>query len=108
MRMQWATAAFTLAMFSFSGPVTANQAVTFQGKSVRMIIPTTAGGGTDISARLFARFFTKYLPGTPSIVPQNLPGGGGLRPLTHFSEQVKPAGLTFGFSSSTEADPLTY
>ena len=84
------------------------EAVSFEGKTVKMIIPTTAGGGTDISARLFARFVGKYLPGNPSVVPQNMPGGGGVTPLNFFAQQVKPDGLTIAFSSSTEADPLTY
>jgi tripartite-type tricarboxylate transporter receptor subunit TctC len=82
--------------------------VSFEGKSVKMIIPTTAGGGTDISARLFARFLGKYLPGNPAIVPQNMPGGGGVTPFNFFAQQVQPDGLTIAFSSSTEADPLTF
>lgn len=84
------------------------EAVSFEGKTIKMIIPTTAGGGTDISARLFARFVGKYLPGNPAVVPQNMPGGGGVRPLNFFAQQVKPDGLTIAFSSSKEADPLTY
>jgi tripartite-type tricarboxylate transporter receptor subunit TctC len=82
--------------------------VSFEGKSVKMIIPTTAGGGTDVAARLFARFLGKYLPGRPAIVPQNMPGGGGITPLNFFAVQSKPDGLTIAFSSSTEADPITF
>ena len=84
------------------------QPVSFEGKSVKLIIPTTAGGGTDISARLFGRFLGKYLPGQPAIVAQNMPGGGGITPLNFFAQQVKPDGLAIAFSSSTEADPLTF
>jgi len=91
-----------------ASPVSAAEAVSFEGKSIRMIIPTTAGGGTDISARLFGRFLGKYLPGKPAIVPQNMLGGGGVTPLNFFAQQVKPDGLTIAFSSSTEADPLTF
>jgi tripartite-type tricarboxylate transporter receptor subunit TctC len=91
-----------------ASPAGAAEAVSFEGKSIKMIIPTTAGGGTDISARLFGRFLGKYLPGKPAIVPQNMPGGGGVTPLNFFAQQVKPDGLTIAFSSSTEADPLTF
>lgn len=96
------------AVVCLTSPVHAAEQVSFEGKSIKMIIPTTAGGGTDISARLFARFLGKYLPGTPAIVPQNMPGGGGVTPLNFFAQQVKPDGLTISFSSSTEADPLTF
>jgi tripartite-type tricarboxylate transporter receptor subunit TctC len=89
-------------------PAAAADAVSFEGRSVKMIIPTTAGGGTDISARIFGRFLGNYLPGKPAIVPQNMPGGGGITPLNFFAQQVKPDGLTIAFSSSTEADPLTF
>jgi tripartite-type tricarboxylate transporter receptor subunit TctC len=89
-------------------PAGAAEAVSFEGKSIKVIIPTTAGGGTDISARLFGRFLGKYLPGKPAVVPQNMPGGGGVTPLNFFAQQVKPDGLTIVFSSSTEADPLTF
>jgi tripartite-type tricarboxylate transporter receptor subunit TctC len=91
---------------SFSGA--AGQQISFEGKSIKLIIPTTAGGGTDISARLFGRFLGKYLPGQPAIVPQNMPGGGGITPLNFFAQQVRPDGLSIAFSSSTEADPLTF
>jgi tripartite-type tricarboxylate transporter receptor subunit TctC len=108
MRRQTAAVALSMAIIWFLTPAVGREAVSFEGKSVKMIIPTTAGGGTDISARLLARFIGKYLPGNPSIVPQNMPGGGGITPFNFFAQQVKPDGLTIAFSSSTEADPLTY
>jgi tripartite-type tricarboxylate transporter receptor subunit TctC len=45
--------------------VLAAEPVSFKDKTITMIIPTTAGAGTDLSARLLARFFGKYLPGAP-------------------------------------------
>jgi tripartite-type tricarboxylate transporter receptor subunit TctC len=42
-----------------------------------MIIGSASGGGFDAYARLIGRYMTKYLPGNPVIIPQNLPGGGG-------------------------------
>ncbi len=53
----------TAALVCLAFPVSAAEQVSFEGKSIKMIIPTAAGGGTDISARLLARFLGKYLPG---------------------------------------------
>lgn len=84
------------------------ETVSFEGKQVKLIIPSTAGGGTDVAARLVGRFLGKYLPGNPSVVPQNMPGGGGITSLNFIAQQAKPDGLTIAVSSSTQADPITY
>lgn len=86
----------------------ANEAVSFEDKTIKMIAPTTVGGSTDIAARLMARFFAKYLPGNPTVVVQNMPGGAGVPPLNFFAQQVKADGLTMLLSSNSEADPMTF
>jgi tripartite-type tricarboxylate transporter receptor subunit TctC len=51
----------------------------YRGKpNMRMIVSSTAGGGYDMMGRIAARYLSKYLPGEPSIVVQNMPGGGGI------------------------------
>ena len=45
-------------------------------KPVHVIVPSTAGGGTDVMARLLAKFGEKYL-GAPMVV-DNMPGAGGM------------------------------
>jgi tripartite-type tricarboxylate transporter receptor subunit TctC len=86
----------------------ADEKISFEGKTIKMIVPTTAGGSTDIAARLFARFFTKYLPGNPTLVVANMPGGHGVNALNFLAQQAKPDGLTMALSSNSEADPITY
>ena len=49
----------------------------FRGKQIKIIIGTDAGGSYDLYARTVSRYLTKYLPGNPTFVPQNMPGGGG-------------------------------
>jgi tripartite-type tricarboxylate transporter receptor subunit TctC len=44
-----AAACLTLTM-----PARAEEPISFKGKTITMIIPTTAGANTDLSARLFA------------------------------------------------------
>jgi tripartite-type tricarboxylate transporter receptor subunit TctC len=49
----------------------------YKGKTVVMIIPSSAAGGYDTYARLLARHMGQYLPGRADMVPQNMPGAGG-------------------------------
>lgn len=46
----------------------------YEGKTIRIIVSSGAGGGTDTAARLVSRFIPKYIPGNPKIVVQNMPG----------------------------------
>ena len=50
----------------------------YSGKSLRLTVGSSAGGGTDIVARILARHIGKYIPGKPAILVVNQPGGGGL------------------------------
>ena len=45
-------------------------------KTIRIILPYAAGGGSDLSARLFAKYLEKYLP--VSVVVTNITGSAGL------------------------------
>jgi tripartite-type tricarboxylate transporter receptor subunit TctC len=49
----------------------------YRGKSLTMVVGSSAGGGYDLYARLAARFMSKYIPGNPNVVVQNMPGAGG-------------------------------
>ena len=54
------------------------QKVDLAGQKVTLAIATPAGGGYDLYGRMVARFLGAYLPGNPTIVPQNMPGAGSL------------------------------
>src|SRR5947209_15400303 len=54
------------------------QNVDFSGKQITLAISTPAGGGYDLYGRLVARYLGRYLPGNPTLVPQNMPGAGSL------------------------------
>jgi tripartite-type tricarboxylate transporter receptor subunit TctC len=51
----------------------------YRGKTVNMIIATSPGGDYDRRGRLIARHMGRHIPGNPSIVPRNMPGGVGLQ-----------------------------
>jgi tripartite-type tricarboxylate transporter receptor subunit TctC len=82
--------------------------ISFKDKRLIMLIGSEPGGGTDTSGRLIAPFFSKYLPGNPNIVVQNMPGAGGIAAQNYFVNQVKPDGLTFTTGASSQIDPLLY
>src|ERR1700704_521830 len=53
--------------------------VSFAGKQIKLFIGfSPTGFGYDTYGRLLARHLGKYLPGNPTIVPQNRPGAGSL------------------------------
>jgi tripartite-type tricarboxylate transporter receptor subunit TctC len=83
----------------------AQDEVSFRGKTVRMIVGSTAGGVTDVGARTVARFLGKYLPHSPAIVVQNMPAANGIAAANHFYQQVAPDGLTFLAGSSSQVTP---
>jgi tripartite-type tricarboxylate transporter receptor subunit TctC len=60
-------------------PAWAEDADPFRGKEISMLIGTGPAGGYDVSGRLFARHYGRFLPGNPSVIPRNVPGASGLR-----------------------------
>jgi hypothetical protein len=85
-------------------PVVAEE-ISFAGKKVDMYIGAAAGGGTDLSSRLLGEFIVKHLPGQPTIVYRNIPGGQGVKALNHFATRVKPDGLAIVGGSQAHIDP---
>jgi tripartite-type tricarboxylate transporter receptor subunit TctC len=51
----------------------------YKGKQMQFIIRSNAGGGYDQYSRLLARHIVKHIPGNPTMLPVNMPGGGGLK-----------------------------
>ena len=72
-------AAAALLMLSFEPTAAQSVANFYSGKTVNLSIGFTAGGGYDLYARTVARYMGRYIPGNPSVVPQNMPGAGSLK-----------------------------
>ena len=68
----------------------------YQGKTIRLVVGSSTGGGYDLWARLLARYYGKHIPGNPEIVVQNMPGAGSLVAANHIYSVAKPDGLTLG------------
>ncbi len=79
------------------------QGVSFAGKTVELVIPFGTGGGSDVWARFNAPFLAKYLPGNPTVVVRNVPGGGSITGANQYAAGAKPDGLSvLGTSGSTQ------
>lgn len=50
----------------------------YTGKTVTLIVSAAPGGGADLYARAFVKYFSKHMPGNPNVIVENLPGAGGL------------------------------
>ena len=61
----------------------------YKGKTVTMMIGVSAGGEYDLHARLIARHIGKYIPGSPSVVAQNMTGAAGVT-MTNYLYNVAP------------------
>ena len=73
----------------------ANSATEYPKKAIKMIVPFTPGGNTDLAARIIAEAANKHLPNGQSIVVENKPGGGGTVGTTEVVK-TKPDGYVIG------------
>src|SRR5215469_12612747 len=55
----------------------------YRGKQIKIYIRAAPGGNYDIYSRLIGRHLVRFLPGNPSVLPVNMPGGGGLVALNY-------------------------
>jgi len=70
----------------------------YQGKQIQILIAGTAGGGIDIGARILSRYLGKHLPGNPAVVPQLMPGAGGIRMIDHMNSLAAKDGTVIGIT----------
>lgn len=73
-----AAVALTASMFLTSVGQAQTPEEFYKGKTVNLIVSAAPGGGADLYARAFIKYFSKHLPGQPNVVVTNLPGAGGL------------------------------
>jgi tripartite-type tricarboxylate transporter receptor subunit TctC len=80
---------------------TATAADYYQGKRLTVLVNYAAGGPTDIEARLFARHLAKYIGGKPTMIVQNMDGGGGLIAANYLGEVGPKDGTMVGYFTGT-------
>jgi tripartite-type tricarboxylate transporter receptor subunit TctC len=68
----------------------------YRGQTVRIVVASGPSGGFDTFARLLARHLSRFVPGNPTFVVQNMPGAGGLRAAGYIAKVAPKDGLTIG------------
>jgi tripartite-type tricarboxylate transporter receptor subunit TctC len=68
----------------------------YKGKTVRIVVGFSAGGGFDTYSRVLARHMAGHIPGGPTIIIENMTGAGSLIAANHVYKVAKPDGLTIG------------
>ncbi len=58
----------------------------YAGKQIRFIIRTGSATPTNSYSRLLARHIGRHIPGNPTIIAVNMPGGGGIRAATYVAK----------------------
>ncbi len=86
----------TLWVLSLSSTFAGAAQSSFEGKTVRIIVGFSAGGGFDVYSRTIARHLAKHIPGGPSVIVENMAGAGSLIAANYMYKVAKPDGLTIG------------
>lgn len=68
----------------------------YRGKTITFIVGASPGGSLDNYTRLIIRHLGRFVPGTPSIIAQNMPGAGSLIAANYVYNVAQPDGLTIG------------
>jgi tripartite-type tricarboxylate transporter receptor subunit TctC len=68
----------------------------YRGKTVRVIIGYGPGGGYDIYGRLAAEFLGRHIPGNPTMVAVNMPGGGSFKAIDYLYQVAPQDGSHLG------------
>ncbi len=92
----------TSALALYSGPSFAETLEQFYtGKTIDLVIGYPPAGSNDVYARTLGRYLGKYIPGHPSIVPKNMPGGGSFLALAYLYNVAPKDGTQIGIGAPT-------
>jgi tripartite-type tricarboxylate transporter receptor subunit TctC len=103
-----ASVAFAISFASGSVSVAQDSVADFyRGKQVRIIVGFAAGGNSGLYGDVLGRHMGKHLPGSPSFVPQYMPGAGGLIAANYMATRAARDGTEIAITSRTAAfEPL--
>ena len=80
----------------------------FKGKQLQIVCATEAGGLYDVYSRLLAKHMPRHIPGNPSAIVLNMPGGGSIKATNYIVNVAPRDGTAFaGTHSAVPTLPLT-
>ena len=96
--MRGAIAGTVLAIIALAASPARAQTVEdfYRGKRLTLTVGYGPGGGYDVFARLLARHLSRFIPGSPSIIVQNMPGAGSLIAANFLYSLAPKDGTAFG------------
>jgi tripartite-type tricarboxylate transporter receptor subunit TctC len=79
----------------------------YKSHPITMLVGSGAGGGYDVYARTFARFWSNHIPGRPDIIAKDMPAAGGLAAASSLYNSAERDGSVIGaFTNGAAMDPL--
>ena len=89
-------------------PAQAQSAADFyKGKTVTMIVSSSAGGGYDTLSRAIAKHMWVHIPGKPGLIVRNMPGAGGIIATNYLANLAPKDGTVIaGVQNNVAFEPL--
>jgi tripartite-type tricarboxylate transporter receptor subunit TctC len=96
------------ALLDFVAPANGDPVADFyRGKTVTVIVSSSAAGGYDTVARAVARHLGKHLPGNPTVIVRNMAGAGGITATNFLYNNADKDGTVIGLvQNNTPFEPL--
>ena len=102
-RIASASAAVLLCLALAAPAMAEDPASFYRGKTVRIVVGFSSGGGYDVYARVLARHIGRYIPGNPIVVVQNMPGAASLKSVQYLTTGAPTDGTLI--TTFNPADP---
>ena len=97
-----------VALLMLAGTTWAADASFYKGKTIRIIVGYSPGGGFDTFSRLLGRFLSKNVPGNPSVIVVNMPGAGSVAAANRVYAMQPGNGITIvAFTAGTLVEAVT-
>src|SRR5262245_34475164 len=88
-----------------AAPAQAQPAADFyKGKQIRFVVGTASGQDYDLWARLIGRHITRHIPGTPTLIVENMPGAGHILATNNLYNVAARDGTVIGMVSRNMTD----